>query len=84
VKEQIEDILRALGATHVEVRFGDDAYIAFKDLQGEPEGWEVIDNRRRYPRSAGASLDLETAARYAKQMGRQREGWSVPTKGDAR
>ena len=68
MKEDLEDLLRALGATEVRIEFGPSAYVTFRDLQGEPEGWEVVDNRRRYPRSAAASLDLETAARMAKGM----------------
>lgn len=74
---KLEDRLRASGATEVRIAFGDDAYVTFRFRHdGEPEeGWDVVDNRRRYPRQAAASLTFEDAARFAK-------GMAAPTGGE--
>jgi hypothetical protein len=68
VKESLEDLLQSIGATSVRIDLGPDVYLDFDGLDGEPSGWRVIDNRRRYPSEAAANLTFDHAVRYAKNL----------------
>lgn len=54
------------GATKIRIDFGDDAYVT-TDLSDEL-GWNVWDNRRRYPQQVGTQLSWAEASRLAKSL----------------
>lgn len=59
------DSLALIGATQVMIDFGPNASIQMRLSETEREGWDVWDNSRRYSHQIAASLDLETAVRFA-------------------
>ena len=75
-----EVMLRAAGATEARVDLGPNVYLSYRWCEGEPdEGWDVIDNRRRYPRQVASSLTFDAAVRYAKGMVMESGGDSAST-----
>lgn len=73
VPQPVESTLREVGATSVRIDIGPDAFIDYgfagrAEYAEEDEGWDVVDNRRRFPRKVAASLRFEDAVRFAKNV----------------